>query len=200
MALFDRDSRELLSAREGSLVRVHVDQPPILVKIEMRPLEHLRGDLGDLGGIVLRLVREGPGLIEREPVGGDQRHELGPEITPLEARIGWAVALDSEEKGDFLGREALLRQRTEGPARKLVGFEMRGAGIARQGYPIIAGGERTGEVTSGTKSPTLGKAIGLGYVASAHARVGTEIAVEIRDRRVPAVIVRTPFYKAAMPG
>ncbi len=127
-------------------------------------------------------------------------HELGPEITPLEARIGWAVALDSREKGEFLGREALLRQKAEGPARKLVGFEMRGAGIARQGYPILAGGERAGEVTSGTKSPTLGKAIGLGYVASAHARVGTEIAVEIRDRQVPAVIVRTPFYKAAMPG
>ena len=127
-------------------------------------------------------------------------HELGPEITPLEARIGWAVALDSSEKGDFLGREALLRQKAEGPARKLVGLEMTGAGIARQGYPIIAGGERVGEVTSGTKSPTLGKAIGLGYVASAHARVGTEIAVEIRGRQVPAVIVRTPFYKAAMPG
>jgi len=127
-------------------------------------------------------------------------HELSEETTPLEAGIGWAVALESPAKGDFIGRDALRRQKAEGVRRRLVGFEVTGAGIARQGYPILIGGKAVGTVTSGTKSPSLGKAIGLGYVPAENAKVGTSIAIEIRGKAVPAVIVPTPFYKPARPA
>jgi aminomethyltransferase len=126
-------------------------------------------------------------------------HELSTDVTPLEAGIGWAVALESPEKGEFLGRAALARLKAEGIPRKLVGLEVTGTGIARQGHPILAGGARVGEVTSGTKSPTLGKPIALGYVRTEVAKVGTGIAVEIRGRHVPAVLVATPFYRPGKP-
>ncbi len=112
--------------------------------------------------------------------------------TLLEADLGWIVKLD---KGEFIGREALRRQKAEGIRRKLVGFEMVGRGIARQHYPILKDGRPIGEVTSGAPSPTLGKNIGLGYLAVEHAAVGTEIAVAVRDVPVPARVVATPFYK-----
>lgn len=119
-------------------------------------------------------------------------HELSREITPLEARLGWITKLD---KGEFIGREALLEQKRDGVKRRLVGIELLAPGIARQGYPLILGGETIGEVTSGTKSPTLGKSIALGYVAARHAEVGTRLEVEIRGRRIAAAVVGLPFYK-----
>jgi aminomethyltransferase len=112
--------------------------------------------------------------------------------TVLEADLGWIVKL---EKGEFVGRAALARQKAEGIGRKLVGFEMTGRGIARPHYPIVLDGRPIGVVTSGGPSPTLGKSIGLGYVAAEHAAVGTELAVVIRESPVPARIVATPFYK-----
>jgi aminomethyltransferase len=112
--------------------------------------------------------------------------------TVLEADLGWIVKL---QKGEFIGRAALARQKAEGIARKLVGFEVTGRGIARSHYPILAGGARIGEVTSGAPSPWLSKNIGLGYVAIAHAAVGTAIDILIRDQPVAARIVQTPFYK-----
>ncbi len=118
----------------------------------------------------------------------DDRH------TVLEADLGWIVKW---QKGDFIGREALARQKAGGIGRKLVGFEMVGRGIARPHYPIVKAAERIGEVTSGAPSPWLNKNIGLGYVAIEHAAVGTEIAVLIRDQPVAARIVQTPFYKRA---
>lgn len=118
----------------------------------------------------------------------DDRH------TVLEADLGWIVKW---QKGDFIGREALARQKAEGIGRKLVGFEMVGRGIARPHYPIVKGVERVGEVTSGAPSPWLNKNIGLGYVATEHAAVGNEIAILIRDQPVAARIVQTPFYKRA---
>ena len=114
--------------------------------------------------------------------------------TVLEADLGWIVKL---EKGEFIGREALAKQKAEGVARKLVGFEMIGRGIARAHYPILKGGVRIGEATSGGPSPWLSKNIGLGYVAIAHAAVGTELEILIRDQPVAARIVKTPFYKRA---
>ena len=116
----------------------------------------------------------------------DDRH------TVLEADLGWIVKL---QKGEFIGREALARQKADGIARKLVGFEMVGRGIARSHYPIVKDGAQIGEVTSGAPSPWLNKNIGLGYVAIEHAAVGTEIAITIRDQPVAARIVQTPFYK-----
>jgi aminomethyltransferase len=121
-------------------------------------------------------------------------NDIDEDHTVLEADLGWIVKL---EKGPFIGAEALTRQKAEGIRRKLVGFEMVGRGIARPHYPIQKDGARIGEVTSGAPSPWLNKNIGLGYVAVAHAAVGTEIEILIRDRPVTARIVKTPFYKRA---
>ncbi len=112
--------------------------------------------------------------------------------TVLEAGLGWIVGW---EKPDFIGRDALVRQREAGVDRKLVGFEMAGPGIARHGYAVFAGGERVGAVTSGTRTPFLEKAVGLAYVPAAGAAPGTEYEVDVRGRRVPARVVRLPFYK-----
>jgi aminomethyltransferase len=119
-------------------------------------------------------------------------HELTEEINPYEARLGWAVKLD---KGEFVGREALQVIHQHGPARKLVGFKTLGRGIPRADYPLSVDGERVGHVTSGTMSPTLGEAIGLGLVRSEVAGVGRPLQVLIRDRAVDAVQVPTPFYR-----
>jgi aminomethyltransferase len=110
----------------------------------------------------------------------------------LEADLGWIVKL---EKGDFIGKGALAAQKAQGVKRKLVGFEMTGRGIARSHYKIVKGGKEIGEVTSGGPAPWLNKNIGLGYVAAEHSAIGTEFEVLIRDNRVPARIVPTPFYK-----
>ncbi len=111
---------------------------------------------------------------------------------PFEAGLGWVVKLDA---GEFIGRDALRRIKADGFARKLVGFEMTGRGIARHGYPIVVGGEAVGEVTSGSPGPTVGRNIGLGYVPKALSKVGTELGIEIRGKQVGAVVVTTPFYK-----
>ncbi len=122
-------------------------------------------------------------------------HELNEQTSPLEAGLGWSVKL---EKGhDFIGREALLAQKQDGLPRKLVGVELRDRGVPRAGYAILRDGTPIGELTSGTVGPTLGKAIGMGYVPPAEAKVGAEVAVEIRGKAVPAVIVALPFYKRA---
>ncbi|MBI4515336.1 MAG: glycine cleavage system aminomethyltransferase GcvT [Deltaproteobacteria bacterium] len=119
-------------------------------------------------------------------------HELTEDTTPLEAGLGWVVRLN---KGDFIGAAALRAQRQRGLQRKLVGFVLDEPGIARPGYAILHNGATVGAVTSGTKSPTLGKAIGLGYVAAACAEVGTRLAIEIRGRAVAATVVSLPFYR-----
>jgi len=112
----------------------------------------------------------------------------------IEAGLGWIVSLD-EAKGEFPGRELLADQKKNGAPRKLVGFEVTGRGIARHGYPVLVHDERVGEVTSGTYAPFLQKNIGLCYVPAARAAVGTELAIDIRERKVPARVVPTPFYK-----
>lgn len=120
-------------------------------------------------------------------------HELTEEITPLEAGLGWTVKL---QKGiDFIGRDALLQEKASGLRRKLVGLVLRERGVPRAGYALLHSGERIGEVTSGTHSPTLNQAIALGYVAPEHAQVGAGIAVDIRGKAVPAEVVSVPFYK-----
>jgi glycine cleavage system T protein (aminomethyltransferase) len=119
-------------------------------------------------------------------------HELNDTTTPFEAGLDWVVKLS---KPDFMGRNVLVRQKEQGVERRLVGLEMIEPGIARSHYAVSAGGQRTGEVTSGTKSPTLGKAIAMAYVRAEHAAVGGEVEVEIRERRVRARIVPLPFYR-----
>ena len=118
-------------------------------------------------------------------------NDLDETTTPLEAGIGWTVAWD---KQDFVGAEALRHQRREGTTRRLVGFHMQDRAVARAHYPVFHATENIGEVTSGAPSPTLGKNIGLAYVASEHAKIGRAIDIEIRGSRHAARIVRTPFY------
>lgn len=119
-------------------------------------------------------------------------HELTATTTPLEARLGWVVRLAKE---DFIGRDALLRQKEHGVERQLVGIVLTDRGIARQEYRILRDADQVGIVTSGTMSPTLGKAIGLGYVAPEYAEIGTRLNVEIRRQQTAAEVVRLPFYK-----
>ncbi|WP_144552416.1 glycine cleavage system aminomethyltransferase GcvT [Bacillus sp. X1(2014)] len=120
--------------------------------------------------------------------------ELLSDISPLEAGIGFAVKTNKES--DFIGKEALLRQKEEGLKRKLVGIEVTGRGIPRHGYKVISeSGEEIGTVTSGTQSPTLKKSIGLALVSAEYAQVDTQLKVEIRNKQIDAVVIKTPFYK-----
>jgi aminomethyltransferase len=121
-------------------------------------------------------------------------HEIHASITPLEADLAWIVKFD---KGEFVGRGALARQKEQGIRRKLVGFEMRGRGIARDGYEVFIGGTPAGWVTSGGPSPALNKNIGLCYLPVERARPGQAIQVMIRNQPVDAEAVETPFYKRA---
>jgi aminomethyltransferase len=117
-------------------------------------------------------------------------NELDPETTPLEAGIGFAVHLDKEE--EFIGQDALRREKEEGLRKKLVGFEVEGRGIARHDHPVKVEAETVGRVTSGTLSPTLNKAIGLALVSPG---VEDRFEVVIRERPVEAHTVKLPFYK-----
>jgi aminomethyltransferase len=118
-------------------------------------------------------------------------HELDETISPLEAGLSWVVKFS---KGAFLGRERLLRQKEEGLKKKLIGLELTEPGIARSHCPVFKGERCLGEVTSGTKSPTLKKSIALGYVESDESAVDNTVEIEIRGRRAGARVVNLPFY------
>ena len=111
---------------------------------------------------------------------------------PLEAGLSWITKLD---KGEFVGREALLVQKESGLTRRLVGFEMLTRAVPRTGYELRAGGRTVGRVTSGIFSPSLNKGIGCGYLPLEHVSAGTRIEVMIRNKALPAQVVKTPFYK-----
>jgi aminomethyltransferase len=119
-------------------------------------------------------------------------HEISDEITPLEANLGWICKLN---KGDFIGREALQKQKEEGLKRKLVGFEVTDKGIARDDFDVYIDGEKVGKVTSGSPAPFLKKNIGLAFVPTEFANVGQEIKIDVRGRHIAAEIVPIPFYK-----
>jgi aminomethyltransferase len=112
----------------------------------------------------------------------------------LEAGLGWIVKL---EKGEFIGRDALLKQKKEGVRRRLVGFEMLGRDIARDHYPAFIHNREVGHVTSGSPSITLKKNIGLAYLPAEHASIGTTFQISVRSKLSEARIIRTPFYKRA---
>jgi aminomethyltransferase len=121
-------------------------------------------------------------------------HEIDETTTPYEAGLGWVVKLD---KGEFLGRAALAAQKAQGVPRKLVGFEVRGRGIARQGHGVLSdgSGSAVGAVTSGTWSPTFEKALGMAYVPPGMAAPGTPLTLDVRGKPVPAAVVELPFYR-----
>jgi aminomethyltransferase len=125
-------------------------------------------------------------------------HEIHATITPWEADLAWIVKLG---KGDFIGRNALVKQKEQGISRKLIGFEMQGRGIGRDGYEVYIGNDSkstaAGWVTSGGPAPTLGKNIGLCYLPANQCEIGRVIHVMVRDQLVEAVTVPTPFYKRA---
>ncbi len=120
--------------------------------------------------------------------------DIDDRTTPLEAGLKWLVHLDKKEQ--FVGREVLEKQATEGLKRRLVGLQMEGRHIARHGYSVASGGEIVGEVTSGTIGPTVGKAIALAYVPKQLSKIGTTVEVEIRGKLYPAKVVKKPFYKS----
>jgi aminomethyltransferase len=119
--------------------------------------------------------------------------ELTKDITPLEAGIGFAVKINKE--ADFIGKDVLKEQKENGTSRKIVGIEMIERGIPRSHYEVFAGDEKIGEVTSGTQSPTLKKNIGLALLNAEYTALNTEVEVQIRGKRVKAIVVPTPFYK-----
>ncbi|NJM58360.1 MAG: glycine cleavage system aminomethyltransferase GcvT, partial [Synechococcales cyanobacterium RU_4_20] len=122
-------------------------------------------------------------------------NDIDDQTTPLEAGLGWLVHLD--RKGDFVGRSVLEAQQAGGVERRLVAIEMEGRNIARHGYAVVDGaGVAIGEVTSGTWSPTLQKAIALAYVPTELAKVGTAIVVEIRNKPQVGRVVKKPFYRS----
>jgi len=119
-------------------------------------------------------------------------HDIDATTHPLEAGLGWLTKLD---KGDFIGREAIVAAKSHGLKRKLVGFILNDKAFPRQGYPIHSNGAAIGSVTSGTFSPSLDKGIGMGYVDMLHAKPGSSLGIMIRNREVPATVVGLPFIK-----
>ncbi|HTI36499.1 MAG TPA: glycine cleavage system aminomethyltransferase GcvT [Vicinamibacterales bacterium] len=121
-------------------------------------------------------------------------NDMDEQSTVLEADLGWIVGW---KKSEFIGADVLRRQKAEGTAKKLVGFEMVDRAIGRHGYDVFIEGNNAGIVTSGTQTPYLKKAIGMAYVPSDRTDTGTEIDIDVRGRRARAVIVPMPFYKRA---
>ncbi len=141
---------------------------------------------------------------DAEPIGLGARDTLRLEVgyclygndidattSPLEAGLGWITKLN---KGDFIGRDAILQSKQHGLSRKLIGFVMNERSFPRHGYDIMADGVKIGYVTSGTYSPMIEKSIGMGYVEIGHSEPDSPIEIVIRDRTQPATVIKTPFY------
>jgi aminomethyltransferase len=119
-------------------------------------------------------------------------NDIDETTSPIEAKLGWITKFTK----DFINADALKKEKEEGPSRKLVAFEVIEKGIPRHGYELLSTeGKSIGHVTSGTMSPSLKKAIGMGYVKTEYAKFGNEILIQIRKKQIKAVIVKPPFYK-----
>jgi aminomethyltransferase len=122
------------------------------------------------------------------PLYGD---ELSADITPVMAGLSMFVKLDKE---NFIGKEALAAQKAEGPKQRVIGIELKDKAIPRHGYAVLFEGEKVGEVTTGYNSISTGKSVCMALVDTAHAKLGTEVAVQIRKKVFPGVIVKKKFY------
>lgn len=119
-------------------------------------------------------------------------NDIDDTTSPFEAKLGWITKFDK----DFVNSENLKEEKENGVDQKLTAFKLTGRGIPRQGYPIVNGeGNKIGKVTSGTKSPSTGDSIGMGYVHTTHNKIGSEIFIQIRKKAISAEVVKTPFYK-----
>lgn len=118
-------------------------------------------------------------------------HEIDAATNPLEARLGWTISWETE----FVGRDALLKTKLEKPSRLLIAFEMIDRAVPREQYEIAVGGSSIGHVTTGMKSPTLDKFVGMGYVPSGYNKLGTEIEIMVRGQAKRAKVVKRPFYR-----
>jgi aminomethyltransferase len=120
-------------------------------------------------------------------------HDLDPTTSPIEADLGWVIQKRRREAGDFPGAERILRERSEGPARKRVGIKPLERAPAREGTEIHIDGEKVGVVTSGGFGPSVGHPVAMGYIATAHAAPGTEVQLMVRGKARPAVVADLPF-------
>jgi len=124
-------------------------------------------------------------------------NDINEHTSPLEAGLGWITKFSAGN--DFINREELERQKSIGLQQKLVAFELLERGIPRQHYPILdMEGNSIGEVTSGTMSPMLNKGIGMGYINAEYSNAGSSIAIGIRNKQIPAEVVKPPFYKKSV--
>ncbi|MFQ5602258.1 MAG: glycine cleavage system aminomethyltransferase GcvT [bacterium] len=118
-------------------------------------------------------------------------NDIDETTNPIEAGLAWITKID---KGDFVGRQAIQNIKQNGARRKLVGFQLKDRAFPRHGYKIFKDSLEVGYVTSGTFSPSLEKGIGIGYINAPYHEIGMAISIEIRQKRVPAEVVKTPFY------
>ena len=119
-------------------------------------------------------------------------NDIDKSTNPIEAGLSWIVKLD---KGDFIGRDVLVKVKEEKPARRLIAFQLEDKGIPRHGYEIYKDDHKIGQVTSGIFSPTLKVGLGLGYVDRGNSKVGNTIQIDVRGKKLAAVVVKPPFYK-----
>ena len=119
-------------------------------------------------------------------------NDIDEKTTPVQARLMFVTRL---EKPDFIGKKPIEQEREKGPSRIRIGFKIVGKGIPRKGQEILSDAQEVGLVTSGTLSPTLGESVGMGFVRPQYAKIGEKLSVRIRDRVVPAVVVKLPFYQ-----
>ncbi|KMP12020.1 glycine cleavage system protein T [Candidatus Nitromaritima sp. SCGC AAA799-C22] len=157
---------------------------------------------GDAAGVFRALMKQGEPC-DIQPIGLGARdtlrlemgyalygHEIDAQSSPLEAGLGWVIKFS---KGEFIGRESLLKQKEAGLKRRLAGLKLLTRGVPRDNYRVLKDGEPVGRVTSGTFSPSLNTGVGLCYVSREHSEIGARLEVEIRNRSVPAEVVKPPF-------
>ncbi len=149
------------------------------------------GDYGSDGGI-LPCGLAARNTLRLEAAMSLYGHELGDDISPLEAGLGWITKLG---KGAFTGSDAVAALKESGLKRKIAGFEMTEPGIARDGFDIYVGADKVGTVTSGSPAPFLKKNIGLAFLPPEFANIGQEIKIDVRGKHLAAKVVPTPFYK-----